>query len=159
MPTVTTLTYEEYPDASRTQTTRKTVNTNQQGEAAIYAPYGIAGDVYCQSETEDPENAGSTIIWMGTIYHSDLVSSEADSTKLQLYPVNTIQLRRATQVDLYLKDEDGRPYAGDIIFRGGVYREGEYCIGRTGSEAASGVRFTLQANGRTQQTLVPGYED
>ena len=156
--TVTTLTYEEYTDGSRSGTERKTVQTNEQGEAAVYAPYGIAGDVYCQSETEDPDNPGSEIIWMGTIYHNDLVSSEADSTKLQLYPVNTLQLRRAAQVDLYLKKPDGAPYAGEVIFRGGVYREGVYCIG-DGTEAESGVRFTLQANGSDQRVRQPGYED
>ena len=45
MHTVTTLTYEEYTDAGHSGTVRRTVQTNEQGEAAIYAPYGIAGDI------------------------------------------------------------------------------------------------------------------
>ena len=64
--TVTTLTYEEYTDESRTQTVTRTVDTNEQGEAAVYAPYGIAGDVYCQSETKEGKD---TVTWMGTFYH------------------------------------------------------------------------------------------
>ena len=103
MHTVTTLTYEEYTDESHTQTVTRTVDTNTEGEAAVYAPFGIAGDVYCQSETKEGTD---DVTWMGTFYHYNLTSSEADSTKLQLYPVNTIQLRRATQEDLLTREKN-----------------------------------------------------
>ena len=136
----TTLTYEVYTDAARTQTEQMTLNTNDKGEAAIYAPYGIAGDVYCKSETTED---GETVTYLGTIYDRSLVSSEADSTKLQLYPVNTLQLRRAAQAEIYLKNPDGTPYADQqVTFRGGVYRQGEYCL-------LDQVQFGLQNAART----------
>ena len=137
----TKLTYEVYTDASRTRTEQMTLNTNAEGEAAIYAPYGIAGDVYCQSTVEEGDEK---VTYLGTIYNSRLVSSEADSTKLQLYPVNTLQLRRAAYADLYLKKPDGTPYTGTVTFRGGVYRQGELCdmekvyFGLQGKKPASG---------------------
>lgn len=121
---VTTLTYTVYTDASRNKTEQMTLNTNQNGEAAIYAPHGIAGDVYCQSTTKEGDE---TVTYLGTIYNRNLVSSEADSTKLQLYPVNTLQLRRAAYAEIFLKKPDGTPYAGQVTFRGGVYRQGKYC--------------------------------
>lgn len=40
------------------------------------------------------------------------MSSEADSTKLQLYPVNTLRLRRAAQAEIYLKTRTARPMRG-----------------------------------------------
>lgn len=135
----TTLTYEVYTDAEHTQTEQMTLDTNENGEAAIYAPYGIAGDVYCKSETTED---GETVTYLGTIYNRSLVSSEADSTKLQLYPVNTLQLRRAAQAEIYLKNPDGTPYANkQVTFRGGVYRNGEYCL-------LDNVEFGLQDNAR-----------
>lgn len=132
--TETTLIYTVYTDAKHTKTEQMTLATNSNGEAAIYAPYGIAGDVYCQSETKED---GDTITWLGTIYNKNLTSSEADSTKLQLYPVNTLQLRRAAYAEIYLKKPDGTPFTGTVTFRGGVYRQGEYCD--------DGVLFGLQS--------------
>ena len=137
---VTTLTYEVYTDESRTKSEQMTLDTNANGEAAIYAPYGIAGDVYCKSETTED---GETVTYLGTIYNRSLVSSEADSTKLQLYPVNTLQLRRAAQAEIYLKNPDGTPYKGQVTFRGGVYRQGEYCDLNT-------VQFGLQGKNRNE---------
>ena len=137
---VTTLTYEVYTDESRTATNQMTLNTNDNGEAAIYAPYGIAGDVYCKSETTED---GETVTYLGTIYNKSLVSSEADSTKLQLYPVNTLQLRRAAQAEIFLKNPDGTPYVGQVTFRGGVYRNGEYCL-------LDNVKFGLQDRDRSE---------
>ena len=139
--TVTTLTYEVYTDESRTQTEQMTLDTNEKGEAAIYAPYGIAGDVYCKSESKVDDE---TVTYLGTIYNKSLVSSEADSTKLQLYPVNTLQLRRAAQAEIYLKNPDGTPYANQqVTFRGGVYRQGEYCL-------LDNVKFGLQYKDRNE---------
>lgn len=141
---VTTLTYEVYTNGNRTATEQMTLNTNANGEAAIYAPYGLAGDVYCMSNVK--EN-GEKVTYLGTIYNRSLVSSEADSTKLQLYPVNTLRLRRAAQAEIYLKNPDGTPYANQqVIFRGGVYRQGEYCDLNT-------VQFGLQNKVRDQWKL------
>ena len=147
--TVTTLTYQVYTNAERSAVSEtRTVQTNTDGEAAIYAPYGIAGNVYCQSETQED---GETVTWLGTIRNSSLVSSEADSTKLQLYPVNTLQLRRAAYADIYLKAPDGKPYTGTVTFRGGVYRQGEYC--------GENVRFGLQDDQPNGATGKPGNVD
>ena len=132
----TVLTYTIYTDASRARTEQKVLKTNGEGAAAIYAPFGLAGDVYCKSETKED---GETVTYLGTIYNRDLLSSEADSTKLQLYPVNTLQLRRAAQAEIFLKNADGTPYVGEVTFRGGVYRNGVYC---------ENVQFGLQTEER-----------
>lgn len=134
----TTLKYEIYTDASHTATEEHTLTSNDKGEAAIYAPYGIAGDICCNSEADDGDD--ENVIFLGVIRNQSLTSSEADSTKLQLYPVNTIRLRRAAQAEIYLKNPDGTPYVGQVTFRGGVYRQGEYCTGT----AESAVTFGLQ---------------
>ena len=41
----TTLNHTVYTAESRTATEEYTLDTNDKGEAAIYAPYGIAGDI------------------------------------------------------------------------------------------------------------------
>ena len=149
----TVLTYSVYTNEARTAiSTPRTQTTNGNGEAAIYTEYGIAGDVYCKSVT-DAESDEESVTYLGTIYNRSLVSSEADSTKLQLYPVNTIQLRRAAQAVIYLKNPDGTPYQGNVTFRGGVYRDGVYC---TGSGEETGVIFGLQTT--PQEEWKPGYE-
>ena len=133
----TVLTYTIYTDASRAKTEQKVLKTNGEGAAAIYAPFGLAGDVYCKSVSTE---GGEEVTYLGTIYNRDLLSSEADSTKLQLYPVNTLQLRRAAQAEIFLKNADGTPYANQTVtFRGGVYRNGVYC---------ENVQFGLQEEER-----------
>ena len=156
----TTLTYEEYTDNSKKTTTKKTVTSNDKGEAAIYAPYGIAGNVYCQSVVKQED--GTELTYLGTIYNSSLVSSETDSTKLQLYPVNTLQLRQAAYADIYLKKPDGTNYVGQVTVTGGVYRQGEYCD----PENTAGVLLGLQgdkpsegAGGETAQTVTLTADD
>lgn len=147
---VTTLTYEVYTSAAKTATEQMTLDTNKDGEAAIYAPYGIAGDVYCQSVVNE---SGEKVTYVGTIYSRSLVSSEADSTKLQLYPVNTLQLRRAAQAEIYLKNPNGTPYEGQVTFRGGVYRQGEYCDLNTVKFGLQGAERSKWEIGSTPQTV------
>ena len=65
------------------------------GRAAIYEESGIQGDVYLESQQGDTE-------YFGTLYNENLVSSEKDSTQLELYPVNYMTLRKAAQVPIYL---------------------------------------------------------
>lgn len=142
----TTLTYQVYTDASRTATAEYALETTETGEAAIYAPHGIAGDIYCKSETTENNEP---VTYVGTIYNRSLVSSETDSTKLQLYPVNTLQLRRAAQAEIYLKNPDGTPYEGKVTFRGGVYRQGEYCPGTTESPLTFGLQGAPRADWKT----------
>ena len=99
------------------------MKSEEDGRAAIYEESGIASDVYCRSEATE---GGDSAVYLGTVYQPNLVSGERDSTRLELYPLNNLQLRRAAQATLYFKQPDGTPYTGSVIFRGGVYREGEY---------------------------------
>lgn len=89
------------------------------GRAAIYEESGIQGDVYLESQQGDTE-------YFGTLYNENLVSSEKDSTQLELYPVNYMTLRKAAQVLIYLKKPDGTPYLGEVTVHGGVYLNDAY---------------------------------
>ena len=137
----TTLTFAEYTDDSRTATKEVKVTSDDKGAAAYYAAYGIASDVYCQAESEDD-------LYVGTFYKDQLKTGEGDSTQMELYPCNNLQLRRAAYAYLYLKKPDGTPYKGSITFHGGVYVNGEY------KESA---RFNLQGTG--QNVNQPGDQD
>ncbi len=115
-----------------------TGTSNSEGKIAIYDPSGIKGDVYLESEVSGEK-------YFGTIFNEDLLSGENNSAYNVLYPENYIELRKATKADIYLKDEVGNDFTGDVIIRGGVYRNGEYI-----SEA----KFSV--NGSALQS---GYED
>ncbi len=108
-----------YTDASKTAKKPVEHQTDSTGAAAYYAQYGIASDVYCQAEKDG-------IQYTGTFYLNQLKTGEGDWTRLERYPCNNLQLRRAAYAYLYLKNPDGTPYAGKITFRGGVYVNGEY---------------------------------
>ncbi|MDO5331130.1 MAG: S-layer homology domain-containing protein [Bacillota bacterium] len=97
----------------------KTATSNANGEFAIYDEYGIASDVYFESEYEGFK-------YYGTIKNALLESGEQDPEILNLYPQNNISLRKAAYATVYLKNSDGTPYVGDITIRGGVYINGEY---------------------------------
>ena len=118
-----------YKDSAGTE---KTIYSDNTGAAAIYEAEGIQSDVYCRSTGKDGN------VYLGTFYVSDLVSGERDSTKLELYPCNNLQLRRVAYAYLYLKKPDGTPYTGKIDFRGGVYVDGNYI---------SNARFALNSTG------------
>lgn len=117
----TAITYSAYTDESRTQTEKRVVSTNENGEFAVYEEFGIASDV--RFERTDAE--GST--WLGTIFHQNLLSQENDGSKLELYPLNSIELREVTVQNFYLKDENGNPYSGPVRYSYGVYKNGEFC--------------------------------
>ena len=74
---------------------QKEVTSMADGRAAINEESGIQGDVYLESPQGDTE-------YFGTLYNENLVSSEKDSTQLELYPVNYMTLRKAAQVPIYL---------------------------------------------------------
>ncbi|WP_214628022.1 Ig-like domain-containing protein [Paenibacillus agaridevorans] len=95
------------------------VKTNATGELALYEENGIVSDVYITSFHDH-----ST--YTGVIDGMVLKSKEQDPATRQLYPVNILQLRRLAEVDVYLKKPDGKPYVGEITYRGGVYRNGRY---------------------------------
>lgn len=67
---------------------QKEVTSMADGRAAIYEESGIQGDVYLESQQGDTE-------YFGTLYNENLVSTEKDSTQLELYPVNYMTLRKA----------------------------------------------------------------
>lgn len=117
----TAITYSAYTDESRTQTEERVVSTNENGEFAVYEEFGIASDV--RFERTDAE--GST--WLGTIFHQNLLTQENDGSKLELYPLNSIDLREVTVQNFYLKDETGNPYSGPVRYSYGVYKNGEFC--------------------------------
>ena len=98
---------------------QKEVTSMADGRAAIYEESGIQGDVYLESQQGDTE-------YFGTLYNENLVSSEKDSTQLELYPVNYMTLREAAQVPIYLKKPDGTPYLGEVTVHGGVYLNDVY---------------------------------
>lgn len=98
---------------------QKEVTSMADGRAAIYEESGIQGDVYLESQQGDTE-------YFGTLYNENLVSSEKDSTQLELYPVNYMTLRKAAQVPIYLKKPDGTPYLGEVTVHGGVYLNDVY---------------------------------
>lgn len=98
---------------------QKEATSMADGRAAIYEENGIQGDVYLESQQGDTE-------YFGTLYNENLVSSEKDSTQLELYPVNYMTLRKAAQVPIYLKKPDGTPYLGQVTVHGGVYLNDAY---------------------------------
>ncbi|MCT4687271.1 S-layer homology domain-containing protein [Vallitalea sp.] len=111
---VTTLTYTNGDGITQT------VNSNENGEIAIYEESGIKSDVYLKSTY-------SNMVYLGTIYNEDVLSSENDSSKMELYPRNSFELRPIAMVDLALINTDGEELNGDIIIRGGIYKNGKYC--------------------------------
>ena len=125
-----------------------TATTNSDGLLALYEPSGIKSDVMFRSG--DGKNPN-----LGTLQRSALTSGERDAAKLQLYPLNTITLAPAAQMDLYLVQPDGSPYVGSVTLRGGVYLAGYYCEGvHMGSSAGNLVpgdtdgTYTTNADGK-----------
>ena len=96
------------------------VLTAADGRAAVYEPTGIASDVYVKATINNE-------VYLGTVYQEDLVSQEKDAVTLELYPLNSLTLRKAASLPLYLKGPDGQPYSGEVTVRVGVYRNGVYC--------------------------------
>jgi len=104
---------------------KRTVETNDNGELALYEESGIQSEIHMKSSYGGKE-------YVGTLYKT--VSSEKDYTKLELYPVNYFKLREISTAELFFIKPvvfpytDTMPlYSGDVILRGGVYKNGEYC--------------------------------
>ena len=97
------------------------VQTNEDGVLALYEPSGIVSDVWLSSQSDGQP-------FLGTIYQEDLQSGERDATKLQLYPLNTFQLREVAKVELVLTQPGGEPLANTgVTVYGGVYKNSFYC--------------------------------
>ena len=106
-----------------------TKQTNNEGKIAIYEESGIASDVRLKADYYDK-------VYYGLIQNKDLQSGESDSTKQMLYPVNNVRVREVATVSVYLLKpiDKNDPYAmendvyeGDVTYRAGVYKNGEYC--------------------------------
>ena len=80
------------------------VLTAADGRAAVYEPTGIASDVYVKATINNE-------VYLGTVYQEDLVSQEKDAVTLELYPLNSLTLRKAASLPLYLKAPDCQPYS------------------------------------------------
>jgi len=119
--------------------TEKTISSDNQGAVAIYEPKGIKSDVKLKSIVGDS-------IYLGTIYHNNLLSGENDGSKGQLYPINNFVLRKAAQLDLNFKNPDGTPYIGTVTLRGGVYKNGNYCETSEISDQADAWKRTITIN-------------
>ena len=96
------------------------LQTNDEGEIAIYEEKGIASDISLKSGTDED-------LYLGTLYKTNLISSEADPSKMELYPANVFALRSAAKVKVNILKEDGTPYVGELSVSGGVYKNGKYC--------------------------------
>lgn len=119
----------------------KSVLTNADGALALYEESGIASDIHLKSTY-----GGS--VYLGTIFAESLASGEEDASKMGLYPVNNLRLREPAQVTFYLQKPDGTPYTGELTYRGGVYKNGNYC---TAAEiGGDGNTVTLGADGKLQ---------
>lgn len=97
-----------------------TLTSNENGELAVYEEKGISSDVTLKSGSGEE-------LYLGTLYQEDLVSMEGNAAYNELYPVNRFRLRRVAYLELYLKDENGNPYTGEITYRGAVYKNDELC--------------------------------
>ena len=98
----------------------RTLRTNERGELAVYEPDGITGAVMAMSELDHE-------CYVGTFYPEFLLSGERDIASLQLYPCNNLRLKAVSKATLTFLTPDGEPYNGELILRGGVYKDGVYC--------------------------------
>jgi len=96
------------------------IATDEQGRLAVYEPDGIKGSVtgYANIDGE---------VYVGTFMNGELITGEADVATLQLYPCNNIRLRSVSSVQLTFVGTDNQPYNGEVILRGGVYKNNIYC--------------------------------
>ena len=97
-----------------------TVVSNANGELAVYDEYGIASNINLSSGSGED-------LYLGTLYQKDLMSQEGNAAYNELYPQNNFKLRRAATLKLYIKDADGKPYTGEMTYRGAVYKNGKLC--------------------------------
>ncbi|MDY3712080.1 MAG: hypothetical protein SO044_06680 [Agathobaculum sp.] len=103
--------FQFYPASAATLTytngdgETKTHQTDGQGQAAVYEASGIASDIYVKAEVGDD-------VYLGTVFQETLVSQEKDAVSLELYPLNSLVLRKAATLPIYLKNPDGTNYRG-----------------------------------------------
>jgi uncharacterized repeat protein (TIGR02543 family) len=115
--------------------------TDENGALAVYEESGIASDVHLKSTYDEKT-------YIGTITAESLASGEQDASKMGLYPVNNLRLREPANVTFYLKKPDGTPYEGELTYRGGVYKNGEYC--EASEISGEGKTVTIGQDGKLQ---------
>lgn len=98
----------------------KSMTSNANGELALYDEDGVGSDVYVTS------TIGNTT-YTGVISHETVLSKEKNVPTMELYPINILQLRQLSKVEVFFKTPDGNPYTGKVTYRGGVYKNGNYC--------------------------------
>ncbi len=133
--TETTLTYTNGAGAE------KSVKSDANGQLALYDESGIASDAYVTSVFD-----GST--YTGVFSQDRLLSQEGNPAQLELYPINILQLRQLSKVELFFKKPDGKPYTGKVTYRGGVYKNGNYA--EATEIGGSGITETLAADGKLE---------
>lgn len=125
-----------------------TLNSDDSGQLAIYDPDGIQSSLQLRSGT-------GTGLHLGTIYQENLVSSEGDSGKDELYPVNYFTLRQPAKVKLFIKDQDGNAYQGSGTYTGGLYKNGVYCPDAQKGNAQNRIAFTTDKDGLLELEFDP----
>jgi len=115
----------------------KSVTSNPDGSLALYEPDGIGTEehpyVWAVADV-------SGVTYMGGWNLYSLRSGEGVGTLGELYPLNALDLRRAAYASITLVKPDGTPYANaPVTLRGGVYRNGEYCLDTRFSNSAATV--------------------
>ncbi len=136
-----TLTTIAYTDRKGVE---KTFSSNASGEMALYDEDGIGSDVYVTSDFNHTT-------FTGVISQETLLSKEQDAATMGLYPINILQLRQLSKVEVFFKTPDGNPYTGKVTYRGGVYKNGNYC--EPTEISGTGVTELLGADGRLEVTL------
>ena len=136
----TTITYTDKKGGA------KTAESNANGELALFDPDGIGSDVYATSRLPHPNDPLKTVTYTGVISHETVMSKERDPASMELYPINILQLRKLSEVEVYFKKPDGTPYTGKVTYRAGVYKNGEYAP--YAEIGGSGETVQLGADGR-----------
>ncbi|GAF64861.1 hypothetical protein BTS2_1757 [Bacillus sp. TS-2] len=117
--------FQFYPKAMTTITytdksgEEKEVDSNASGELALYDENGIDSDVYVTSQFNDTT-------YTGVISQEMLLTQEKNPASLEVYPTNILQLRQLANVEVFFKEPNGRPYTGEVTYRGAVYKNGNY---------------------------------
>ncbi|TCZ72149.1 hypothetical protein E0485_22400 [Paenibacillus albiflavus] len=142
--------FQLYPKTETTLTytngagTEKSVKSDANGELALYEEKGIASDVYVTSVFN-----GTT--YTGVFSQDRLLSKEGNPAQLELYPINILQLRQLSKVEVFFKTPDGKPYTGKVTYRGGVYKNGYYA--EATEIGGAGITETLAGDGKLEITF------
>ena len=91
-----------------------TVYSNDDGSLALFEPNGIASDLWAASVSD-------YVSYRGTTSRLALRSGEGNGTRGELYPLNTVELRRAAMAQVQQLLPNGDPLANtEVTLRGGV---------------------------------------